>query len=297
MKVSTLPPGIRAMAIGAFWFSVMSLLVRFAGRTLPSMEVVFFRGLITLALSWAWVRHAGLAPFGTQRTWLLLRGALGTIALSCFYFSLVHLPLGEATVIQYMNPLFATVLAAWWLGEHAGVGEALALVASLAGVVLIARPAALFGGAVAAIEPRHVAIALLGAFCSGAAYVIIRKMGPAEHRLVVVFYLPLMTVPLTLPFAAADWRWPRGLEWLLLLGIGATTQFAQVQMTRGLQLEKSARATMTGYLQIVFAGLWGMLFLGEHPDAWSVTGAAIIIGSTLLLARSHRDANPAEGDE
>ena len=89
-----------------------------------------------------------------------------------------------------------------------------------------------------------------------------------------------------------DWRMPIGREWPILLGIGISTQIAQLYMTRGLQLERSARATTTGTLQIVFAGILGAVVLGEHPDAWSIAGALVIVGSTLVLARVHRTGGP-----
>jgi drug/metabolite transporter (DMT)-like permease len=285
------PPGIRSIALGAFWFSIMSLLVKIAGRRLSSMEIVLWRGIFTLVLAYAAIRHAGLAPLGKRRGLLLWRGVVGTIALTCFYYSIVHLPLGEATLIQYMNPVFAAVLAAIFVGERIHRGEMFCIVASLAGVVLIARPAAVFGGHVRSLDPLNVAIALLGAFCSAAAYVAVRKMGTSEHRLVVTFYLPLCTVPLTLPFAFTGWVWPVGIEWPVLIGIGITTQIAQVYLTRGLQLERAARATATGYLQIVFAGLWGVLLLGEHPTLWTIGGALLIVGSTIVMTWLHeRDA-------
>jgi drug/metabolite transporter (DMT)-like permease len=66
-------------------------------------------------------------------------------------------------------------------------------------------------------------------------------------------------------------------------------------MTRGLQLERTARATMAGSTQIVFAGLWGMLIFGEHPTLWSVVGAVIILASTVGMAIAHH-AGPV-GDE
>ena len=36
--------------------------------------------------------------------------------------------------------------------------------------------------------------------------------------------------------------------------------------------------------------LWGIILLGEHPDRWSILGAAIIIGGTLLVSLSRRPA-------
>lgn len=272
------------MAIGAFWFSIMGLLVKIAGRRMASMEIVVFRGVLTLALSWWSLRRAGIAPWGTHRRLLLLRGILGSIGLMCFFYSIVHLPLGEATLIQYMNPVFATLLAAIFLKEHLRVAEIACLALSLTGVLFIARPAALFGAAAAPTNPLHIAIAVTGAFCSGAAYAVVRKMRTSEHSMVIVFYLPLLTLPLALPFAIAEWRWPDGWEWLLLIAVGITTQLAQVSMTRGLQLERTARATTTGYLQVVFAVLWGAVLLGEIPDVWTLAGAVTIIGSTLVLS-------------
>ena len=272
------------MAVGAFWFSIMALLVKIVGRRLGSMEIVLFRGIITLALSWWALRRLGLVPWGTQRRLLLVRGTLGSIALMCFFYSILHLPLGEATLIQNMNPVFATVLAAFILREHLRVAEVMCLVASLVGVVFIAQPQALFGVAATSESPIEIAIALMGALASGTAYTLVRKMRHTEHPLVIVFYLPLLSVPISLPFALASWRWPTALEWLLILGVGITTQLAQVNMTRGLQLERTARATTIGYLQVAFAVVWGAVLLGEIPDAWTLAGAATIIGSTLVLS-------------
>jgi len=279
------------MAIGAFWFSIMGLLVKLAGRRLGSMEIVLSRGVITLALSWWALRHVGVSPWGKNRRLLAVRGTLGSTALLCYFYSLVHLPLGEATLIQNMNPVFATLLAAVILDEFIRAPEILCLVASLVGVMFIAHPSWLFGAAVAApAAPLDIAIALLGALCSGAAYTLVRKMRGAEHPLVIVFYLPLLSVPISLPFALMEWQWPNAVEWALLLGVGITTQLAQVSMTRGLQLERTARATTTGYLQVAFAVVWGALLLGEIPDVWTLAGAVTIIGSTLVLSWWHASA-------
>ncbi|MCC6774990.1 MAG: DMT family transporter [Gemmatimonadaceae bacterium] len=288
-RLATLSPGIRAMAIGAWWFAIMGLLVKLAGRRLPSSQIVLVRATLTLAMSYWAVRQAGLPSiWGRQRGLLLARGALGAIGINCFYYSLVHLPLGDATLIQYTNPIFATVLAALWVGERVRPGELLCLGTALAGVVLITRPGFLFGAAAAAYAQRDVAIALFGAICSGAAYAAVRKLGRTEHRAVVVFYLPLVTFPAAVPFATATWLSPTPVEWLLLIGVAATTQSAQVYMTRGLQAESAVRATTTGYQQIVFAIAWGVLLLGERPSPWMLGGAVISVGSALVLAFGQR---------
>ena len=284
-----LSSGLQYMVLGAFWFSIMSLGVKLAGQRLPSIQIVFVRGVITLALSYWLVRRAGLQLPGRRPGLLVIRGLFGSLALTCFYFSLVHLPLADATVIQYTNPIFTAVLAVWVLGERMPPRAIIFVATSLAGVLMVARPGFL-GGASALIDPLHVAIALLGALSSASAYVMVRRLRGIDHPLVIVLYFPLVTVPLTFPFVIAGWTWPSPWEWALLLGIGAATQAGQVYMTRGLQLESAGRATSVGYLQIVFAAGWGVLVFREMPDAWSFMGAAVIIASTLMLARTRGEA-------
>lgn len=278
------------MLVGAFWFSVMSVLVKLAGQRLPSMEIVFFRGILTLAMSYAIVKRLRITPvLGTNRRLLVQRGVLGAAALACFLFSLTHLPLAESTLIQYMNPVFAILVAHWWFGEKMGRGEWFALVASLIGVLLVTRPSFLFGGVASGIHPGHALIALMGGAFSGSAYATIRQM-PKERPEVVVLYLPLMSVPMSLPFIASNWHMPTPVEWLLLVGIGVATQLAQTSMTKGLQIEKTARATMVGYVQIIFAGAWGALLFHEAITAWTVVGAAIILVGMLSLVVVRKEA-------
>ncbi len=284
------------MAIGAWWFSVMGLLVKVAGRRLPSAEIVLVRAALTLAISYWAVRRAGLhSILGVQRVKLLVRGILGAIGINCFYYSLVHLPLGEATLIQYTNPIFATILAALWVGERVRLGEVLCLATALTGVLLITRPTFLFGVQHGQLPSSSVAIALVGAVCTGAAYATVRKIGSGEHAAVVVFYLPLVTLPMAIPLAYTNWLTPTWSEWLLLFGVGASTQLAQTFITRGLQAESAVRATTVGYLQIVFAGMWGALLLAERPSAWTLSGATIIVASALTLALGR--ARAELGDE
>ena len=52
------------------------------------------------------------------------------------------------------------------------------------------------------------------------------------------------------------------------------------------RLEPAGRVAAVGYLQIVFAALWGVLFFGEIPGTLSIAGALLIVGSTFFLARA-----------
>lgn len=286
-----MPIGLRYMAYGALWFSIMSVTVKLLGRRLPSMELVLARAAVTLVLSWIMLRRARVPPWGHRRGRLALRGVLGFCGLTCFYYSVVHLPLADATVIQYTNPVFTALLAGWLLRERVTIAEFGAALVCLTGVALVARPSFLFGGA-SALDPAVVGIALLGAISSAGAYVTVRSLGATEDPLVVVFYFPLIATPLVVPIVVPLWVWPTPWEWVGLAAIGVSTQIAQIYMTRGLQLEPAGRATAIGYLQILFAGAWGVILFAERPGWRTIAGTILILLGTLWLSTRKRPSTP-----
>lgn len=272
------------MAAGAFFFSVMSLMVKLAGQRLPSQEIVLVRSLVMTVLAYTLLRRLDIPVLGTRRSLLVLRGVLGYGAISCFYYAIVHLPLADATVLQYTNPAFAAVFAIFVLGETMRLREIACVVLSLAGVLLVARPTFLFGAG-AGLDPLAVTIGLAGAVLSAAAYVLVRMLG-GEHHLVVILYFSALSVIASVPATAANPVMPGPVEWLLLTGIGGVTHLGQVFMTRGLHLERAGRATATGLVQIVFAAVWGALVFAQFPDAWGVAGGTLVVLGVLLLGRT-----------
>jgi len=276
--------GVLYMLGSALAFSVMSVMVKLAGQRLPSQEIVLARAVVSLVLSYGLLRAAGIPIWGVQRGLLLLRGLSGFLGLSCVFYSLTHLPLADATVIQYLHPTFTAFFAAIFLGEALRSSILFASFLSLLGVVLVAKPSVLLGGDVGSLPPLALMAAVGGAFFSGCSYVIVRKLSAREHPLVIVLYFPLVSVPLTIPTIGSNFVMPQGWEWILLVGVGCATQAGQVWLTRGLQTLPAARATAISYSQVVFATLWGILFFAEIPDLWTGVGAALIVGGTLAVS-------------
>jgi len=280
-----LRPGVAFMVASALAFSGMGVLVKLLGTRLPSQEVVLARALISLLLSAFFVRRAGLSIWGEQRGLLWLRGLFGYAGLSCVFYALSHLPLADATVIQYLHPIFTAGLAATVLGEAVGGGLALGVGLCVGGVLLVVRPAFLLGLSREGLDPFACGVALAGAFFSACAYVVVRRLARREHPLVIVFYFPLVAVPMSLPGVVGRGVMPRGIEWGLLLGVGLLAQLGQVALTRGFQHEQAARATALSYLQVAFAAGWGALFFHEIPDLWSVGGALLILLGSFVAGR------------
>ena len=274
----------------AFCFSVMSLFVKLAGQTQPSQQIVLARCVSSLVLSALALKQMGLSLWGPKeaRGLLCLRGALGFGGLTCFYWSVTHLPLADATIIQFLHPLIVGILAAFFLGEKLTWRAAVGVGVSLGGLALITQPAWLFGGDHARLDPFDVGVAFLGAFVTACAYTSVRALGRRADPMVVVFYFPLIATPLALPAAWPVLTWPTPTGWVCLAGVGISTQVAQILMTKGLHQEAAGRATSITYLQVVFAMGWGGVAFGEWPGGLALVGSVAIVASSLWIALSRQ---------
>ena len=276
------------MVASALSFSLMGVCVKQVGGRIPAAEVVFARAIVSVALSWWLLHRAGIPAWGKRRWLLIWRGAIGTAALLCVYAALAALPLAAATVLQYLYPPFTALLAWLMLGEPIGKRVLAAMALGWLGVLLVAQPAGLLqGGATLALVP--VLIAVAGALFTALAYVSVRSLGTSEHPLVIVFYFPLVALPLSLPLVALNPVLPTPAELLWLVGVGIFTQLGQVYLTRSLTALPAARATAISYVQVLFAGGWGWLLFGESIDSWTIAGAGLVLAATLVsLSHSQR---------
>jgi drug/metabolite transporter (DMT)-like permease len=269
------------MVASALSFSLMGVCVKQVGGRIPVAEVVFARAIVSVALSWWLLHRAGIPAWGKRRWLLIWRGAIGTAALVCVYAALAALPLAAATVLQYLYPPFTALLAWLMLGEPIGKRVLAAMALGWLGVLLVAQPAGLLqGGATLALVP--VLIAVAGALFTAFAYVSVRSLGTSEHPLVIVFYFPLVALPLSLPLVALNPVLPTPAELFWLIGVGVFTQLGQVYLTRSLTALPAARATAISYVQVLFAGGWGWLLFGESIDSWTIAGAGLVLAATLV---------------
>ena len=282
-----LPPGARYMLVAALAFSVMTLFVKLAGQRLPAQEIVAARALLTLIFSYAALRRARIPPLGSLRPLLWVRGVFGFLALSSVYYAVTHLPLAEATVLQYLHPPLTAILAGLVLREHVDRGVLGSLALGMAGVVLIAQPAALFGTDAAELSSLGIAAAIAGALFSSCAYVTVRKLGASENPLVIVLYFPLVALPASIPALSIGAVWPEGLDWLWLLAVGVSTQIGQVSITKALMLDGAGRNAAYSYVQVPLAAVWGALSFDALPNRWSLLGSLLILGGALMNLRAH----------
>jgi drug/metabolite transporter (DMT)-like permease len=98
-------------------------------------------------------------------------------------------------------------------------------------------------------------------------------------------FFSLFSCVVTLPFMIASYH---PMEWwqlgsLLLAGTAATG--GQLCITAAYTKAPAKEISVFDYSQVLFAAIWGMLFLNQVPDVLSVIGYVIIIGTAVFKWR------------
>ena len=247
---------------------------------LPALEIIFFRSIFSIVASYVALRRLGVAPFGNNHRLLISRGSTGALALICYFLALQNLPLATAVTVQYLAPIFATVLGIWLVREPVLGWQWVFFGLSFGGVLLVQQG----GTAVAHVAQAapgagllYLGIGVVGALVSGLSYNAIRKLRGREHPLVIVFYFPLISLPIAAVACLFNWQTPHGTDWLWLLACGAFTQGAQLTMTRAYQLERLSRVAPLSYLGMFYALGLGYLFFAETFGPLAYAGMALVL--------------------
>ena len=279
----SLPLSARYMLMSVVGFSLMGAFVKVAfAQGIPVLEIVAARALISAVLSYVDLRRKGISLWGKRKDLLIARGVSGALALICVYTALVSIPFADATVIQYLHPMFTALLAILFLCEKLRLSTSLCIVLSFLGLLLIVRPVFLFGGLGGDYPLWAVGIAVAGALGSAVAYVLVKKLSTSEEPSVIIFYFPIIALPLALILLGDDIVMPQGWAWVSLLSVGVATQVGQIGLTKAMQTASASQATSLSYLQVVFAVLLGIAFFDEIPTLWTLAGALLILTGAFV---------------
>lgn len=269
-----LTPGMIFMALAVFFFSLTHFSVKVLSH-LPFYELVFCRAIISFSMCLWSLKKQNVSPWGNNKKLLVGRGVAGTIALLCYFYTLQVMPLASAVTIQYLSPILTVLISAWLLKENASGKQWVFFLLAFIGVMLVK-------GFDYRVSVVGLILGVLAAIGSAIAYNFVRMLRTTEHPLVIVFYFPLITLPLVGPFAIKDWVWPQGWDWLFVLAVGVFTQLAQVNMTKAFQLEKAANISIINYLGLVLALSYGFFFFNETFSLGSLLGMGLIFIAVLL---------------
>jgi len=301
------------MGVAATLFAFMNFFARLSGEYTHWTVVAAVRAFIGAIVAMGIARARGVSPIvrGSRVMWS--RSLLGTAAMACSFFAVTSkvLPLADSVTLNNTTPIFLAILSPYILHERSGHRVTLAVALSMTGVVLIAHPTLLFG------ELRRVAyvadpsrdlvtyraalvpcmVALVGAFLSALAMLSLRiaSAGESPEAVAAHYSVVAFVVHAALAVRLADLPSLRAVPFMVLAGV--TAGAAQVAMTRSYRLERAARVSGIGYLQVVVGASLGALVLREPLSLSAVCGIGLVMAGggllTLLGILDVRKAAPA----
>ncbi len=262
------------MVYSALFFSIMDVCVKFASR-LPTVEIVFFRGLIAVTICITYFYFRKVRPWGTHKPQLIARGIFGTIALLLYYHSISIMPLAAAVTIQKLSPIFTILFAAFLMKRMIPFKQIILFIIAFTGIWIMR-------GSLAELNNFALALAVLSAVFAGLGYATIANIGLKEDPFVIIFYFPLVSLPFVSIPTYLQFITPNSLEWIALLGVGLSVHFGQYFMTLSLQHGETNKVSIYFYIGPIFAVISGFLLFNEALNFQTLLGILVILLATSL---------------
>ena len=269
--------GIFYILAAAFGFSLMTFFVRLAGDV-PTMQKAFFRNAVAAIITMGLLIREGEPIRIARSNWgdLFWRCLFGTSGLICNFYAIDKLGIADANMLNKLSPFFAILLSIPLLKEKPSVRDMLATAVAFTGALFIIRPA----GNLSVIPAL---IGLYGGFGAGTAYVFVRRLGAKGERTpIIVLCFSVFSCLVTAPFIIAHPHPMTAFQWMCLILAGAFAAMGQFGITSAYKWAPARDISVFDYTQVIFAALWGILFLGEVPSVLSIIGYVIIIGTALV---------------
>ncbi|MBL0053672.1 MAG: DMT family transporter [Bacteroidetes bacterium] len=234
-----------------------------------------FRCFIAMIFCSVALLREGVAFADCNMRMLVGRGAVGTVSLMLYFYTLYHMPPGTAVTIHYISPVFTVVIAFVVMKQKIIPLQWISFIAALCGVAVIK-------GFDNRLEGHVLAAGLCSALLSATAYTLIAKMKKSERPMLVAFYF--MFIGSVAGFVGMLWHWqlPTLLQAFYLLLVGITTQLGHINMTRALQAKAIGKVSILQYKGIVLALIFGFDFFGEKHPPQTLFGIALIAVSVVV---------------
>ena len=281
--------GVLWMLLAAVGFACNPTAVKtvYSHSTFEPLDLAVWRFLLAAPLMWSLVllrdrARGGPVGKGVPVGSALLVGCVTAVAVLAAFFALERLPGSIYVVLFYTYPAMV-VLASLLLGEAIGARAGLALLMALIGVGLTVPDIWVEGG----LDTVGVALALLNAAIV-ALYYLLAKRILAQAEDVSRASVNMMTGALLVLLLAIPLRglqMPQNLVTALGACIVASVGTALPVFATNMAIQRigAARASLVSTIEPALSMLLSMLLLGEVIWGVQWLGAALIVGSVLVL--------------
>ena len=205
------------------------------------------------------------------------RTFFGWGGVTLMFAAVAFIPLGDATAISFLNPVFAMLLAIPLLGERVGRIRWSAACIALIGALILLRPTP------ASFQPAAL-LALAAAVAMGLEVIFIKKLAGREAPFQILLVNNAIGVVIASLAVIPVWVPPSPGQWMALAAIGVLMATAQTFFINAMARADASFIAPFSYATLIFAALYDALIFGARPDAISAIGAAIILSGAGLLA-------------
>ena len=262
------------MVISAIAFTLLNAFVKKLNH-FNVYQLIFFRALGSLFFTIPFLIKHKISPLGNKKKLLFLRSFLGLVSISCFFLAIKHIPMGTAVSVRYVSPLFAAIFAVLFLKERIKSLQWLFLFCAFIGVVILK-------GFSNSLSITGFVYALFSAVFVGLVYMVIRRIGNNDHPVVIVNHFMIVSAVVAGLLSINQWVTPSITEFIYLMSLGVFGYYAQVYLTKGLQIGEVNIVAPLKYLEVIFTIILGVIFFKENYTFLNVLGILIIIVSLSL---------------
>ncbi|SHH82693.1 DMT family transporter [Marivita hallyeonensis] len=269
--------GILWMIVTGLCFVAVTALVKVLGGRVPAAESAFLRyviGLVFLIPVWRELMSVRLTQ--RQKGLFAVRGLMHALGVILWFYSMTRISIAEVTAMNYLNPVYVTILAVFVLGEKLALRRALAVVAALFGALIILRPG------FRELDPGHIAMLATALFFAGS--YLIAKIVSGELPASIVVALLSITVTIGLaPFAFAVWVTPSLSDLAIIALVACFATAGHYTMTLAFAAAPVTVTQPVTFLQLVWSVALGAIFFAEPIDPWVIFGGAVIMSAVAFI--------------
>lgn len=272
--------GILFIIISAFCFALMNLFIRLSGDV-PTLQKCFFRNFFALLVAvGTLVKTKTKFRVGKGNVkYLLIRSISGGIGMICNFYAVDHLAISDASILNKLSPFFAIIFSYFVLKETAGGFDWLSVAVAFIGAMFVVKPSF-------SLEVIPAAAGFIGGLGAGLAYTFVRKLGMrGENSMIIVAFFSGFTSMMFLPYLILCYKPMSGQQWMFLILTGIAAAGGQIFITKAYAKAPAKEISVYDFSIVLFAALFGFLFLGQIPDILSFVGYIIIIGIAVIRYR------------
>ena len=299
LTMSSLLQAVAIMALGKFLFAIQDVIIKEMSGGYPVHQVLVIRGAVAVPLLLLLIHfRGGLGILRRHRPIPhLLRGSLMLIAFMCFYVALAGTSLTTATALFFTAPFFITLLSIPLLGEQVGLRRFVSIAIGFAGVLVVLRPST-------SSFSYYDLLPILAAFFYSCCQLMVRVLKMTDPPAIMSFYASIAFVVLgglcglalstitavpdadvSTRFLLRAWSMPDAIDTVLLALTGLTSALGFMCSSSAYQREPASHIAPFEYVMIIWVTLLAYLVWSELPDAMTLLGIAMIVGSGMYVIR------------